>query len=83
MELNKETILYLVYWEDRHWGMGCQIFKDLGKAKAWAKKEATDCCSHKEDLAEGEVQPQGDCLYKIDYSREGDCLWIEAAKVKF
>lgn len=65
--------LYNVLWDDRHVGTTATPFKDLDEAKAWARAQAERCCTDSRDFKEGHVDGW---LYFVEYSTEGDCLWI-------
>jgi hypothetical protein len=65
--------IYNVLWKDRHSDTTATPFLDLDKAKSWAKENAKSVCRFPEDLKEA---PVGRWLYHIEYSCEGDCLWI-------
>jgi len=65
--------IYNVLCNDRHTDVAATPFLDLQEAKAWAKRRAEDLCAYPEDLKEIPVEGW---LYHIEYSCEGDCLWI-------
>jgi len=65
--------IYNVIWKDRHTDTTATPFTDLDKAKAWAWEKARSVCRFPEDLEEEAVRGW---LYCVNYSCEGDCLWI-------
>lgn len=65
--------IYNVLWEDRHSDTTATPFLDLDKAKIWAKAQAESVNKFPEDMKEIYIQ---EWLYYIEYSCEGDCLWI-------
>ena len=71
--------IFIVIWNDRHAETTVHPFKDLGKAKRWAKEQAKEVCRFPEDLKETPIKGW---LYHIEYSCEGDCLWITEHEVE-
>ena len=65
--------IYIVLWKDRHSETTATPFLYFGDAKAWAENQAISVCRFPEDLKETPIQGW---LYHIEYSCEGDCLWI-------
>ena len=65
--------IYNVLCKDRHVDTTATPFIDLAAAKAWAEERAVEYCRFPEDLKETPVKGW---LYHIEYSCEGDCLWI-------
>ena len=65
--------IYNVLCNDSHTDTTATPFRDLEAAKVWAKKQAELYCRFPEDLKETHVEGW---LYHIEYSCEGDCLWI-------
>ena len=70
--------IYNVLWADRHKDTTATPFKDLGKAIAWARKQAYDNCNSTKDMIE---TPIVGWLFHVAYSSEGDCLWITEHKI--
>jgi hypothetical protein len=71
--------IYIVVWKDRHSDTSATPFLNFEKARAWAKKQAEESCRHKKYLEESPVEGW---LYHIEYSVEGDCLWITEHDLK-
>ena len=65
--------IYNVLCNNRHTDITATPFRDFEEAKVWAKKQAELYCRVPEDLEETSVEGW---LYHIEYSCEGDCLWI-------
>ena len=65
--------IFNVLWNDRHTDTTATPFLDFSKAKLWARQQAEECCHFPEDLKE---TPIDGWLYHIEYSCEGDSLWI-------
>jgi hypothetical protein len=65
--------IYNVLWRDRHSDTTVTSFLDLNEAKVWAKEQAESVCRFQEDIKEIFTK---EWLYCLEYSCEGDCLWI-------
>ncbi len=70
--------IYNVLWQDRHSDTTATPFLDLGEAKKYAYNMAAETCRSKDDL---KVRAINEWLYYIEYSCEGDCLWITEHEV--
>jgi len=65
--------IYNVLWEDRHLDVTATPFREFEDAKVWAKDQAKKYCHYEEDFREIPIKGR---LYHVEYSCEGDCLWI-------
>jgi hypothetical protein len=71
--------IYIVLWKDQHSDTTAKPFTDLKEAKAWAKKTAETFGKRwPEDIKEIKVDGW---LYCIQYTCEGDQLWITEHEV--
>ena len=66
--------MYIVLWQDSHTDTIAHPFFDLEEAKKWAMDQAVNANKkYHEDIKE---TPIDGWLYHVEYSCEGDCLWI-------
>jgi hypothetical protein len=65
--------IYNVLWEDRHTDTTATPFLDLDAAKVWAREQALESNNYPDCFIE---KPIDGWLYYVEYSSEGDCLWI-------
>ena len=65
--------IYNVLWKDRHSDTTATPFLDLTEAIQWARTQAIKYGKFPEDFEE---TPITGWLYHVEYSCEGDCLWI-------
>ena len=70
--------IYIVLWKDRHSDTTAKPFLDLEEAKAWAELQPLKCGIDNRDI---EVISVEGWLYHIEYTVEGDCLWITEHEV--
>ena len=65
--------IYIMLWKDRHSDTTATPFLDLDEAIEHARISAKSVCSFPEDYNE---TPIDGWLFYIEYSCEGDCIWI-------
>lgn len=72
--------IYIVLWKDRHTDTTAHTFTSFEEAKSWARKTAIDYCRDREnDYCEQQIEGW---LFHVEYSGEGDCLWITEHEVE-
>lgn len=71
--------IYNVLWQDRHSDTTATPFLNFDVAKKWAYGKAKNFCRDERDFKEGSVNGH---LYYVEYSCEGDCLWITEHKIE-
>lgn len=67
------TKIYNVLWQDRHTDTTATPFTDLNKAIEFAKSKAKENTHYTKDYNEQSIKGWHFC---VEYSCEGDCLWI-------
>lgn len=70
--------IYNVLCRDRHTDTTATPFLDLDKAIEFARESAKSYHKYPEDLFESNI---AGWLFHINYSCEGDCLWITEHEV--
>lgn len=71
-------IIYNVLWKDRHADTTVKPFRYLTTAIQCARDQAKSVCRSPEDYKETSVNGY---LFHINYSCEGDCVWVVASEV--